>query len=334
MSDTRQTPALSWLKEAGDFECKLKMLGRFPLSRETCTVLQVNVSRKCNLACLHCHVNAGPARTEIMAREVLDDCLRIARDSSEITTIDITGGSPETNPNLAWFIAEVSKTGKKIIVRSNLVIFAEPAYRNLPEVFAGARVEIVSSIADYPTEKTDRVRGIGFFKSFIGMIGELNRIGYGMPGTGLKLHLAHNPAGPYLPGAQKPLEAEFRKKFADEHGVYFNDLYCITNMPVGRFLDHLIENGGCAEYFDVLTHAFNPCAVDSLMCRHTVSIGWDGRIYDCDFNQMLGIPSSGKLRHVSEPDWDMVDSAAIEVRNHCFGCTAGAGSSCRGVLCK
>jgi radical SAM/Cys-rich protein len=334
MNKTGVSPARTWLEEDKAFEQKLAALMRFPLSRETCKVLQVNVSKKCNLACLHCHVDAGPARMEIMPKEVLNDCLRIARELDDIDTIDITGGSPETNPFLPWFIDQVAKTGKRIILRSNLVIFSEPGYRDLPQTFARKHVEIVTSISDYSGEKTDRIRGSGSFGSIIGMMGELNAMGYGIPGSGLVLNLVYNPAGAYLPAPQTSIENEYRKRLTDNYGVRFNNLYCITNMPVGRFLDFLIESGNYQEYIDELIRTFNPAVVDSLMCRYTMSVGWDGRIYDCDFNQMLGIPASGALQHISEFDPKVFNSGRIEVRNHCFGCTSGSGSSCRGSLCE
>jgi len=301
------------------------------LSAVSIDILQINVGRRCNLACRHCHVEAGPHRTEEMSRDVLDRCLDIAQ-MKEISTIDITGGSPEMNPHLAWFLRETGMLGKRIIVRSNLAILLEPEYEGFIETYAENRVEVVTSLPDYHAGRADRQRGAGVFDRVIRAMRMLNEKGYGREGGGLVLDVVHNPVGTYLPGAQAALDAEYKKRLRDEHGVVFNNLFCITNIPVGRYLEYLLQSGNFEDYMADLCGAYNPSAADSVMCRTTLSVGWDSTLYDCDFNQMLGLAvNHGAPDTIADFDMEKLRTRKIVTGNHCYGCTAGAGSSCQGA---
>lgn len=319
---------------ADTFVERLRLHGLHPLCATGVEILQMNITRRCNLSCKHCHVQAGPGRTETMSRETLAACVQAAGDPG-VTTIDITGGAPELHPNLEWLVGEMGKLGKRVIVRSNLVILLEEGYRHLPEVFAANRLEVVGSLPDYLGEGTDRQRGRNVFNRAIEAIRVLNGVGYGRPGSGLVLDLVHNPAGAYLPAGQQQLEAEYRRVLSEVHGVSFTSLYCLVNCPMGRYHDYLKTSGNLVEYLRSLQTAFNPESAKRIMCRSTLSVGWDGSLYDCDFNQAMDllICCPG---HETIANYDGTALAGREIRlgGHCFACTAGAGSSCQGALCE
>jgi radical SAM/Cys-rich protein len=305
-----------------------------PLCADAIDILQMNVGKRCNLSCKHCHVEAGPDRSEAMPRQVFEKCLQVLHDHP-IGTIDITGGAPEMNPDLPWFIQEAAGLKRRLMVRSNLAILLEKPYERFIDLYGNNNVEIVASLPDYHEERVNRQRGTGVFRRILEVMRMLNERGYGRPGSGLVLNLVYNPVGTYLPGSQQALEHEYKARLKSEHGVFFNTLYCLVNSPVGRYLDYLIRSENFDDYMHSLNTSFNPSTIQSLMCRNTLSVGWDGYLYDCDFNQMLGLtvecPSSG---HIKEFDFQGLRNRKIVVGNHCFSCTAGAGSSCQGVLEK
>ena len=295
-------------------------------------IFQVNVGKLCNQTCAHCHVDAGPDRKEEnMSRENFERCLDILA-RYDIPTVDITGGAPELNPNFRWFVEECRKLGKHIMDRCNLtVIVSNKKYRDLPEFFAENKVEVVSSLPHYSALRTDSQRGDGVFDDSIKALQMLNAVGYGKESTGLKINLVYNPTGTFLPGNQASLEAEFKRQLKRKHDVDFNNLYAITNMPISRFLDYLLEGGHYESYMQSLLDAFNPSAVAGVMCRNTISVSWDGYLYDCDFNQMLDLKVAAK-NHLKDFDLTELESRNIVLNQHCYGCTAGAGSSCGGQV--
>ena len=310
---------------------KFRQANRYPLTAISIDILQISVGRVCNLACRHCHVDAGPKRTEIMSRKVLDKCLEVL-EHYPISTIDITGGAPEMNPHLEEFVRQVAKLKKRLIVRSNLTLLLEAPYRRFLDLFQENQVEIVASLPDYLEIKSDRQRGQGVFQRVIETMRELNVRGYGMEGSGLVLDIVHNPVGAYLPGSQTALEREYRRRLLAEHSVHFNQLFCITNIPVGRYLEYLLASDNLDDYFELLCQAFNPMAVDRVMCRTTLSVSWDGSLYDCDFNQMLDLKVSPEAPdNIMNFDWERLKSRRIVLHNHCYGCVAGSGSSCQGA---
>ncbi|MBD99232.1 MAG: radical SAM protein [Verrucomicrobia bacterium] len=316
------------------FKAQLEKLEAFPLRPTKTEIFQINVGYMCNQVCKHCHVDAGPDRKEIMSKEHLQRCLDIV-EASEIPTIDLTGGAPEMNPHFRWFVEQASAIGvKEIIVRSNLTIIrANPKYHDLPDFFKAHGVHVVSSLPYYQSSKTDAQRGDGVFDKSIEALKMLNAVGYGTANSDLQLDLVYNPAGAFLPGDQAALEQEFKRNLKKDFGIEFNQLFTITNLPISRFLDYLIASGNYEEYMDKLVTAFNPAAVQGVMCRNTLSVDWDGFIYDCDFNQMLQMkvdaPSS---QHINDFDMASLGRRAILVNQHCYGCTAGAGSSCQGTV--
>ncbi|HVN70744.1 MAG TPA: arsenosugar biosynthesis radical SAM (seleno)protein ArsS [Desulfomonilia bacterium] len=307
---------------------------RSPLCADAVDILQVNVGKRCNLSCRHCHVEAGPDRFEVMSREIFEKCLHVLRDH-RIGTIDITGGAPEMNSDLPWFIREAVGLKRRLMVRSNLVILLEKPYEHFIDLYADNKVEIIASLPDYHEERVNRQRGEGAFKKILTVMRLLNARGYGKPGSGLVLDLVYNPVGTFLPGAQQALEHEYKSRLEHEHGVVFNTLYCLVNSPVGRYLDYLMRSENFAEYMHALHLSFNPSTLNCLMCRNTISVGWDGLLYDCDFNQMLGLTvSCPGLNHINNFEYDRLRTRKIVIGNHCFSCTAGAGSSCQGALEK
>lgn len=314
------------------FEGKLKQAGLFPLKPTGIEIFQVNVGKMCNQTCKHCHVDAGPDRKEIMTRETMQQCLEILA-AHDIPVVDITGGAPEMNPDFRWFVEECSKLGKKIMVRCNLtIIIANPKYRDLPEFYRRHKVEVVSSLPFYNADRTDRQRGKGVFEGSVQALHMLNEAGYGQEESGLMLNLVYNPAGAFLPATQVSLEKQFKKALLDEFGIRFNHLYAITNMPVSRFLDFLLQSGNYEAYMEKLVHSFNAQAAAGVMCRNTISVSWDGYLYDCDFNQMLELQvSAPSSRHISQFDLQALNGRDIVLNQHCYGCTAGAGSSCGGA---
>jgi radical SAM/Cys-rich protein len=302
-----------------------------PLVARGIDILQINVGARCNLSCKHCHVQAGPYRSEQMSKETMEQCLRIVADNP-IATIDVTGGAPEMNPHLDWFLTQASALDRRLIVRTNLVVLLDPIYRRFADLYAHCRVEVVGSLPGLSSERVDRMRGNGAFAGIIEALRLLNGLGYGDQRTGLMLDIVHNPVGAVLPGAQQALEREFRRRLHDEHSVTFSRLFSLTNCPVGRYLDYLVRSDNYAGYMDSLCRAYNATAADNAMCRNMVSVGWDGALYDCDFNQMLGLPIGGpEPRSVSQFDFERLAIRRIAVGNHCYACTAGSGSSCQGA---
>ncbi len=301
-----------------------------PLCASGVEIFQINVGNRCNLACRHCHVDAGPGCSEFMSREIMERCLAIL-GQGEIPTIDITGGSPEMNPHFRWFLRECARLGRRLMVRSNFTILLEAEYRDLVDLYAELGVELITSLPAFDEEKTDRQRGPGVFRKVIEVLRLLNAKGYGQEDSGLLLDVVHNPTGAYLPGCQASLENQYRQVLGERYGVRFNRLFCITNMPIGRYLMYLLKTENYEEYMETLVRSFNPAALDNVMCKSTISVGWDGTLYDCDFNQMLKLPvNHGVPDRIMDFDYERLKHRRIVVANHCYGCTAGAGSSCQG----
>lgn len=320
--------------DTSHFHDKLKESSHFPLKSRKIEIFQINVGWVCNLSCKHCHVEAGPERKEIMPKRVFEKCLNILKNSS-IGTVDITGGAPEMNADLEWFLEQVSRLNRRLIVRSNLVILADPRYSHFIDIYAKYGVEVVGSLPHYNPGQTDLQRGKKVFETCIEVMKELNKKGYADSGGSLKLHLVHNPVGAYLPGSQSSLEYEYKNRLKQEYGVAFDSLFTITNMPVGRYLEYLLRSDNFEEYMQVLANAYNPCAVENVMCRSTISVAWNGTLFDCDFNQMLGLPvNHGAPDHIDHFDLDKLDTREIVIANHCYGCTAGSGSSCQGATAE
>jgi radical SAM/Cys-rich protein len=315
------------------FKKKIEPIGFYPLKPSGIEILQVNVGYMCNQVCKHCHVDAGPDRQEIMAPETMRQCLDVLA-KTKIKTLDITGGAPEMNPDFRWFVAEACTLGvTEIIVRSNLtIITSNPKYHDLPDFFKANNVRICSSLPFYNAGKTDRQRGEGVFERSVQGLRMLNDVGYGKPETGLVLDLVYNPTGAFLPGNQDQLQRDFKKELKDHFNIDFNNLFTITNIPISRFLDFLIESGNYEDYMEKLITAFNPSAVNGVMCRNTISVDWQGYLYDCDFNQMLGLKTAQTSgQHLNTFDLAKLEDREIIIGQHCFACTAGAGSSCQGT---
>ena len=295
-------------------------------------ILQVNVGKLCNMTCRHCHVDAGPDRLEIMTRETIDQCLN-ALSVAGIGTVDLTGGAPEMNPDFRHFVREARSLGAHVIDRCNLTILLANGYTDLPEFFAEHNVEVVASLPCYMQENTDQQRGVGAYDQSIEAIQRLNAVGYGKEGSGLTLTLVFNPVGPALPPDQAQLELAYRAYLKQTFGIDFNRLFTITNMPISRFLEDLLESNQYESYMQTLIDAFNPAAAAGVMCRRMISVGWDGRLFDCDFNQMLELGvRDGQPAHIRDFRSDALASRQIVVGQHCFGCTAAAGSGCLGAI--
>jgi radical SAM/Cys-rich protein len=317
------------------FKEKLDSLGFYPLQPLKVEILQVNIGKMCNQTCKHCHVDAGPDRKEIMTRETMKMVIEAAKSDS-IHTIDLTGGAPEMNPDFRWFVEQLSLLGKKIIVRCNLtIIVANHAYLDIPKFYRKHRINVVSSLPHFSAIRTDAQRGEGVFEKSIRALRMLNDMGYGKDSSGLELDLVYNPTGAFLPASQYSLEEEFRERLGSKHEVVFNNLFAITNMPISRFLDYLVQSGNYEDYMEKLVNSFNPSAVNGVMCRNTISVGWDGYLYDCDFNQMLDLKvqlKDDQKKHIHNFNEDVLNKRSIVTNQHCFGCTAGAGSSCGGEI--
>ncbi len=314
------------------FQARLERAG-LALGRMPTAVLQVNLGKRCNQACHHCHVDAGPGRTEMMAADTVDRVLALAGRSSGVHSIDITGGAPEINPNFRKLVSGARALGKSVIDRCNLTVLLEPGQEDTAEFLAAQSVEIVASLPCYMPDNVERQRGLGVFAKSIQALQGLNALGYGRKGCNLQLSLVYNPIGASLPPAQDELEAVYKRELRDRFGIEFNRLFTITNMPISRFLHQLEREGRYQDYMEQLVQAFNPAAAQRVMCRNLVSVGWDGRLYDCDFNQMLEIPLGGLTSNVWDIDnLDAIESRPITFANHCYGCAAGAGSSCGGSL--
>lgn len=333
---TYQLDVLNGREEGFDqytqFKDKLSDINLFPLKPTNVTIFQVNVGKMCNQVCKHCHVDAGPDRKEIMTRETMQLCLD-AIDKSDVETVDLTGGAPEMNPNFRWFVEELSKRVKHIIVRCNLtIILANPKYHDLPDFFKKHKIEVVSSLPYFSERRTDSQRGDGVFSKSIEALQMLNKVGYGKEGSGLTLNLVYNPTGAFLPAGQDGLEKEFKSALKRKFDIEFNSLFAITNIPISRFLEYLVRSDNYEQYMDTLVEAYNPVAAENVMCRSTISISWDGYLYDCDFNQMLDlkVDVSGK-QHIKDWDYNKLNQRNIIIDQHCYGCTAGSGSSCGGT---
>lgn len=313
------------------FDEKLATYG-LKLRAAAVQILQVNVGKLCNQACKHCHVDASPARTEIMKRETAEQVIAAVR-KFRISTLDITGGAPELNPSFRYLVTEARARGTHVIVRHNLTVMFEPGQDDLPEFFRKNGVEVISSLPYFLEQQTDAQRGKGVFEKSIEALHRLNLAGYGMEGSRLILNLVYNPVGAFLPPAQDSIENDFKRELWTRHAISFNQLYTITNMPIKRFLDYLRRSGNEERYMGKLIAAFNPGTVEGLMCRSLVSVDWTGRLFDCDFNQMLELSIAPELPQAIE-DFDPAKFGRrrISTAAHCFGCTAGAGSSCGGSL--
>jgi len=296
-------------------------------------ILQINVGYMCNQVCAHCHVDAGPDRKEIMTHETMEQILAVLQ-VKKIKTVDLTGGAPEMHPEFRWFVEEIRKTSvEEIIVRSNLtIILANKKYHDLPEFFAKHKVHVISSLPFYKRGKTDKQRGDGVFDASIKALQMLNKAGFGIPNGSLELDLVYNPSGAFLPGDQKALELDFKKALKEDFDIEFNQLFSITNLPISRFLDYLLASENYEEYMYSLVEAFNPMAVENVMCTNTISVSWEGFLFDCDFNQMLGLKVDASATHISEFNTDILSDRNIRLSQHCYGCTAGAGSSCQGSI--
>jgi radical SAM/Cys-rich protein len=294
-------------------------------------VLQVNVGKLCNQTCVHCHVDAGPDRREVMTRETAEKVIEVLR-RHPIPTLDITGGAPELNPHFRWMVEQARALGRHVLDRCNLTILLTAAHADLVSFLARHRVEVVASLPSLEIAGTDAQRGSGVFEKSIEAMRRLNAAGYGR-GEGLQLNLVHNPVGAFLPGQQASIERDYRRELEARHEVLFDRLFTITNMPVSRFLEYLERSGNLDDYLHLLVRSFSPATVTNLMCRSYLSVGWDGRLYDCDFNQMLDLTvrdgAAGTLDHLIESG-DL--RRRVRTAHHCFGCTAGAGSSCGGAL--
>jgi radical SAM/Cys-rich protein len=315
------------------FSEKIKQSNQFPLKPKKIEILQINVGYMCNQVCAHCHVDAGPDRKEIMTIKTMKQCLDVIKNTG-VHTLDLTGGAPEMNPNFRWFVEEASKLGvQDFIVRSNLtIILANKKHHDLPEFFAKNNIHIISSLPFYKREKTDKQRGDGVFDKSIKALQMLNKIGYGMLNSNLKLDLVYNPSGAFLPTDQQALENDFKKALKEDFNIDFNSLFAITNLPISRFLDYLIASDNYEDYMYSLVEAFNPKAVENVMCTNTISVSWDGYLYDCDFNQMLGLKVASAEKHISQFNEESLTNRNIIISQHCYGCTAGAGSSCQGAV--
>ena len=313
------------------FQDRLAGAGLWPLTATNIETLQVNVGKRCNQACKHCHVEAGPNRTEVMTPETAGLVVDALKRHPQIKTLDITGGAPELNPSFRYLVTEAKKLGRHVIDRCNLTVLFEPGQEDTARFLRGHDVDVVASLPYYLAQRTDAQRGLGVFDLSVEGLRLLNSLGYGREG-GPTLDLVYNPTGAFLPPAQAEIEAEYRHELDKRYGIVFSHLYTITNMPISRFLHFLERSGNHDRYMEKLTQAFNPAAAEGVMCRSLVSVGWDGLLYDCDFNQMLDLPVvPGQARHIRDFDGAALARRAIAVGSHCFGCTAGAGSSCGGA---
>jgi radical SAM/Cys-rich protein len=318
---------------APDFDAQLAAHGLAPLLRARTTTLQLQIGRRCDLACTHCHVEAGPKRSEAMDRRGIERVLALLAANPGVELLDVTGGAPELHPDFRYVVSEARGLGRRVIDRCNLTVLLEPGQEDTAAFLAAHGVEIIASLPCYQAENVDRQRGRSVFARSIEALRALNALGYGQPGSPLRLDLVFNPQGPTLPPPQAELEARYRSELADGHGVRFHRLLTLANMPIKRFAHALARDGALDAYWELLAERFNPATVDSLMCRTLVSIAWDGRVFDCDFHQMAECAPRGPVRTIWDADdLDVLTHAPIATAPHCLGCTAGAGSSCGGAL--
>jgi radical SAM/Cys-rich protein len=322
--------------EQFDFDAALNRHGVGPLTRNEPRTLQVNVGKVCNQACHHCHVDAGPARTEKMEFRVAKRLLGLLAGSPSIETVDVTGGAPELNQHFRFLVESIRRTNRGVIVRCNLTVILQPGMEWLPAFYREHNVRLVCSLPCYTAENVDQQRGGGVFVKSIEALRRLNSLGYGMPHGALTLDLVYNPVGAFLPPAQAELEARYRQELREGFGIEFNGLLTITNMPIKRFADQLRRLGTERDYMALLVNHFNSATVSNVMCRDLISVGYEGTLYDCDFNQMLSMPmvnaDGGALTIFDLDNLRDLSGARIATGSHCFGCTAGAGSSCSGAL--
>jgi len=310
-----------------DFDEKYLQYRSGPLNARGIQILQLNLGYQCNMTCKHCHIEAGPHRTELMSMDVINKALSIAEDYN-IGTLDLTGGAPELNPHIKYLILEAGKINRHIIVRTNLTIFFEEGMEDFPEFYSGHEVEIIASLPHYTKDTVDKIRGITSFEKSIKAIKKLNSLGYGIHPDKKRLNLVYNPMGAFLPSSQKELEEQYKKELQSAFGVQFNRLYAFANMPIGRFEDFLIRSNNLNKYMGKIRGAFNPDTLEDLMCRRLISIGWDGTLYDCDFNQILGLTVDINCPdHIRDFDYGLLSERRIVTENHCFACTAGQGST-------
>lgn len=315
------------------FDAALARADLFPLRAVRIDTLQINVGKRCNQACKHCHVDAGPLRTEEMTRETAELVVSALARNLGIETLDITGGAPELNPNFRYLVQSARGLGRHVIDRCNFTVLFVPGQEGTAQFLADNRVEIVASLPYYMADRTDAQRGGGVFAQSLDALHLLNGLGYGQPGSGLVLNLVYNPTGAFLPPAQAAIEAEYRVELAKRYGIVFNHLFTITNMPIARFRHFLERTGNYAPYLAKLSAAFNPDAAANVMCRTLVSVGYDGLLYDCDFNQMLDLTVNAACpQHIRDLDVCALEQRRIATGDHCLGCTAGAGSSCGGAV--
>ncbi|MFZ4537404.1 arsenosugar biosynthesis radical SAM (seleno)protein ArsS [Propionivibrio sp.] len=314
----------------------LLVITDFPaLQRRAVEILQVNLGYRCNQSCLHCHVNAGPQRREEMTSETIDALIAFVAASPEVRVLDLTGGAPEMNPHFRRLVIAARSRGLKVIDRCNLTILEEPGFEELAGFLAAHRVEIVASLPCYLAENVDKQRGKGTYEASIKGLKRLNALGYGAPEGNLILNLVFNPQGPSLPPPQGPLEAAYKAHLRQDFGIVFNQLFTLTNMPIQRFGSMLVSKGQFNNYMQLLRSAHRDENIEHVMCRNLLSVDWQGYLYDCDFNQQLGLPiaeAGHPRRHITEVNAQALDGHAIRVADHCYGCTAGQGSSCGGAL--
>ena len=313
------------------FSEKLKESDLYPLKPTGIDILQINVGKMCNQTCSHCHVDAGPTRKEKISKENMQICVDLVKTHG-IKTVDLTGGAPEMHPEFRWFVSELKKAGAHIIDRCNLtILLANKSYADLPDFFKQFNVEVVSSLPHFSKRHTDRQRGDGVFEKSIMGLKLLNKAGYGLKDSPLKLNLVYNPSGNFLPGSQADLEKEFKRQLFKDYEIEFHSLYCITNMPISRYLEYLVETENYQTYMTTLVNAYNPAAARGVMCRNTISVSWDGYLYDCDFNQMLELKvETENSQSLASFKMDELLKRDIVLGQHCYGCTAGSGSSCGG----
>jgi radical SAM/Cys-rich protein len=330
MENTSISPG-SEREQFSPFLEKLAGLG-VRLRADTVEILQVNLGYRCNLSCLHCHIQAGPQRSELMASETIDHVVRVL-DRHKIPRLDLTGGAPEMHPRFEELVRAASGFGCQVSVRTNLAIMDEPSYSRLPDLYSLLGVEVIGSMPCYTEELVDQQRGRGVYARNIRVLRRLNELGYGDTSSGLLLHLVYNPQRDTVAPEQCALEADYREVLLREHGIRFNSLFTITNAPIGRFAAILEREGRLRAYHQQLAEAFNPDTLPGLMCRNTVSVAWDGSLYDCDFNQAIGMALDSRVpRHIRDFDLEALASRPIRCDDHCYACTAGGGSSCRGAL--
>lgn len=326
-----QNEILSNLAKDFSFTDYLKRANQYPLKPSKLEILQINLGYLCNMECNHCHVDASPRRKEITTKNVLQKCLDVIDKVDTIHTVDLTGGAPEMNPEFIWLIEELSHRNVEVLVRSNLTILVEGKFKTYPEFLASHKVTIVSSLPCYTEQNVDAQRGVGTFTKSIKALKILNDLGYGKSDD-LKLHLVYNPGGASIAGNQQALENDYKRELKENYNIEFNQLYTITNLPISRFLEDLLAKGKLNTYIELLANSFNPNAAENVMCKNTLSVDYNGNLYDCDFNQILKIPMASEVKNIMDFDNELLLKRTIVTNQHCFGCTAGEGSSCQGAL--